>query len=524
MQRRIATALALLMGGLAVIVPIAASLYMARRQSMDEATAQATILADDALYRGETAGAQAAKVGLRLAGIKDTPCTDAKRARMREATMNYSYLEAVGYGYGNRVTCSAVGPRSDGIDLGPPDLVNSSGVRVRIAVKIGNNEPVAVLEKDGIAIAIHPEALLDLTRDTGNISLGAYSRSSHLLWTHRGFFNPAWADRLGGAQSVAFFDGKYLVVIKTSRSVDIATYAAIPVAQLNSRLRKLMFILFPIGLVLGSAMAAAMLFLARQRRSLRSVMRVALKRKEFVLHYQPIVDLASRQMVGAEVLLRWPKAKDIGTRPELFIPAAEECGLIERFTEYVINQLKIDGPRFFSRYPDCYLSVNVSSSDLRSGNVVELLRDLVATRGVDVKNVIVEITEHSFIEPYSATRTIGAIRALGIGVMIDDFGTGYSSLSHLTSLKADSLKIDKVFVDAVGTGSVTSEVILHIIEMAHALNMTLIGEGVETAEQADFLREHGVPYAQGWLFSVALSLEDLLHRGQTGTEEVESER
>lgn len=510
MQRRIATMLALLVCALAVIVPISASLYMARRQSMDEATARATILAGNVLYRGEIAGAQAAEAGLRLAGMERTTCTDAKRALMREVTLDYTYLEAIGYVSGDRVTCSALGPRSDGIDLGPPDFVSSKGVRVRIAVKIGNIEPVTVLERDGIAIAIHPETLLDLSRDIGNVSLGVFSRSAHLLWTHHGFFNPAWASHMGGAHGATFFDGQYLVVVRTSSSVDVATYAAIPSSQLNSRLRTLTYILLPIGLVLGVAMAFAILFLARQRLSLRSAMRSALRRKEFVLHYQPIIDLASKRTVGVEALLRWPTARDIGARPELFIQAAEECGLIERFTEYVINQLKIDAPRFFSRYPDCYISLNVSAADLSEGNVVESLRALVATPGVDAGNVMVEITEHSFIEPESASRTIAAIRALGVGVTIDDFGTGYSSLSHLTSLKADYLKIDKVFVDAIGTDSVTSEVILHIIEMARALKMTLIGEGVETPEQANFLRDHGVLYAQGWLFSMALPLDDLL--------------
>ena len=512
MQRQLATALALGMCALAVVVPITASLYMARRQSMDEASRQAMILVDAVLYRSETVGTAGAKVERRLAELNETACTDAKRHLMREVVMDYPYLEAIGYVSGNRVVCSALGPQSDGIDLGPPDFVSSKGVRIRLAVKIGNNEPVTVMERNGIAAAIHPEALLDSPKDLDNISVGAYSQSAHMLFAHRGFFDPAWTNRLGSASSVVFFDGRYLVAIKTSSKVDVAAYAAVPLAQLNSRLHRLMIILLPIGLVLGMALAAAVLFLARQRASLRSALRVALKRKEFVLHYQPIVDLASRRMVGVEALLRWPTAKEIGARPELFIQAAEECGLIERLTEYVLNQLTLDGPRFFSRYPDCYISVNVSSPDLLSGNVVDLLRRLIATPGVTAKNIIVEITEHSFIEPNSANRTIAAIHAMGIRVTIDDFGTGYSSLSHLTSLKADSLKIDKVFVDAIGTGSVTSEVVMHIIEMARALNMSLISEGVETQQQADFLREHGVPYAQGWLFSMALTLDDLLRQ------------
>jgi sensor c-di-GMP phosphodiesterase-like protein len=260
-------------------------------------------------------------------------------------------------------------------------------------------------------------------------------------------------------------------------------------------------------------MAAAILFLARQRTSLPAVLRASLKRKEFVLHYQPIVELASGHMVGAEALLRWPRNKQVGLRPALFIQAAEDCGLIQRFTRYVLTQVAIDGPRYFARHPGAYISVNLSSADLSSGDVVEWLRQLVATPGIAPYNIVVEVTEHSFVDPVSANRTIGAIRALGIRVAIDDFGTGFSSLSHLHNLSADYLKIDKVFVDAIGTASVTSEVVLHIIDMARSLNLTLISEGVETREQAEFLREHGVTFAQGWLFSKAMPLADLLRRG-----------
>jgi sensor c-di-GMP phosphodiesterase-like protein len=125
----------------------------------------------------------------------------------------------------------------------------------------------------------------------------------------------------------------------------------------------------------------------------------------------------------------------------------------------------------------------------------------------------VEVTESSFIDPASANRTIARLHELGIRVAIDDFGTGFSSLSQLTQLRADYLKIDKVFVDAIGTDSVTSEVVLHIIEMARSLKLTLISEGVETQEQADFLHRQGVAFAQGWLFGKAQPLDELLHPG-----------
>ncbi|MEO6801382.1 MAG: EAL domain-containing protein [Rhodanobacter sp.] len=507
-----ATTIALVMCALAIVVPMTAALYLAHRQSMDEATTQAVSLTTAIVHRTEMAGAQATAAYERLRQIKSgDACSDAMREQMREIAMDYRNVQSVGRLSGNRITCSALGPSSDGIDLGTPSYTSPGGTRVYLAATIGGRRRFVVTALGDSAAAIRPETLLDMSTGAPDLSLGVFGRSSRQVWTRRGPFDPVWMTALGARASQAIlFDGKHLVVIQASKRFDLAAYAAIPLTDLKSRLRSFAIILLPIGLALGLAMAGAIMLLARQRASLPAELRAALKRKEFVLHYQPIVDLATGHMVGVEALLRWPRNRQIGMRPALFIQAAEDCGLIQRFTEYVLAQVAVDGPPYFSRYPDAYVSINLSSIDLRSDDVLEWLCRLVATPGIAPCNLVVELTEHSFVDPTSARQVLGKIRALGIRVAIDDFGTGFSSLSHLTHLSADYLKIDKVFVDAIGTDSVTSEVVLHIIDMAKSLRLTLISEGVETPEQADFLREHGVMFAQGWLFSQAKPLADLL--------------
>ncbi|HWU76487.1 MAG TPA: EAL domain-containing protein [Rhodanobacter sp.] len=513
MQNRTATTIALLMCALAVVVPIAAALYLARRQSTYEATAKAMSLTSEITRRTEMVGEQASAAYARMRPVvASETCSSAVREKMREIAMDYGYVQAVGRISGNRVVCSALGPQTDGIDLGTPSYVSPGGTRVYLSAAIGGSRRFVVTALGDFAVAVHPQALLDVATGTpGEISQGVFGHSSRQLWAHRGAFDPAWMTALGmGAHQASLFDGKHLVVIRSTKRFDLAAYTAIPVTNLESRLHAFMIVLLPIALALGAAMVAVIVFFTRLHTSLPTALRVALKRKEFVLHYQPIVELATGHMVGAEALLRWPLNKQVGARPNLFIQAAEDCGLIQRFTEYVLAQVAIDGPRFFSRHPGAYISVNLSSPDMHSDDVVTWLRRLVTTPGVAPYNIVVEVTEHSFVDPVSANRIISQIHALGVRVAIDDFGTGFSSLSQLTKLSADYLKIDKVFVDAIGTDSVTSEVALHIIDMAKSLNLTLISEGVETQAQADFLREHGVVFAQGWLFSQARPLADLI--------------
>jgi len=214
--------------------------------------------------------------------------------------------------------------------------------------------------------------------------------------------------------------------------------------------------------------------------------------------------------VGFEALMRWRNREGTRLRPDLFIPAAEDCGLIPQFTEYALECATREIPRLIAFCPGVFVSINLASSDLHSERTIDLLRKLLQTPGIKPENIVVEATEHSFLDPQRAGLIVAGIRALGIRVAIDDFGTGYCGLSHLTNLETDFLKIDKVFVEAAGTESATGQVALHIIRIAKTLGLKIIGEGVENEGQAAFLREHGVEFGQGWWFHAAMPLEKIL--------------
>lgn len=512
MRKRIATWVTLAIGLLAILSAISAALYFAHQQSIAEESRVASGLSAALLHRADAMGMEARDSYRQLdrAHLSDA-CSEAGITLMRDIGMKAKYLQAVGFVRDERLECSSFGRYAQSLPLGPPAYVSSYGAKVRPSVDLGQGRDrrFMVFELGNYAAALQASALLDIFTDRSDISLGIYGATSAVPLAVRGTYDPRWPKRLGNETRLVFFDGSHLVAIQRSSQFDFVSYAAVPAAQMTSRLRQLSMVLAPLGLLLGLVLSFAVFLLARQQNSMPTILRVALKRCEFTLHYQPIVALETGRLVGVEALLRWPRPEG-DMRTDQFIRAAEDCALIGQFTEYVLARVTEDAPAFVARHPGCYISINLSSADLHGGRIVDSLRHLLAIPGVTAANFMVEMTEHSFLDIDRAGPALEAIRALGIRIAIDDFGTGFSNLSQLARLKVDYLKIDKVFVDTIGTDAATSEVALHIIHMAESLHLTVIGEGIETQAQSRFLLEYGVEFGQGWLFARAQSMAAIL--------------
>jgi diguanylate cyclase (GGDEF)-like protein/PAS domain S-box-containing protein len=248
---------------------------------------------------------------------------------------------------------------------------------------------------------------------------------------------------------------------------------------------------------------------ARDRLGLENDLRRAVSFNDFELHYQPIVSLASGMCVGFETLVRWSRdGKPVS--PAIFIPIAEELGLIETLGRHVLEEACVTFANWQRQFPDAGLeciTVNVSSRQLMQQNFLSIVERAVLSARLDPAVLRIEITETAIMtSPDVAAKVLSELRDLGIKIYLDDFGTGYSSLSHLHKLPVDALKIDRTFVRSLVLPD-RPAIVESILALARTLDTSVVAEGIETEAQACELERLGCTHAQGYLFSPALSTE-----------------
>ena len=242
---------------------------------------------------------------------------------------------------------------------------------------------------------------------------------------------------------------------------------------------------------------------AVNRLTLESHLRKAIDGKQFEIWYQPVIDVRTGRVASAEALIRWHHPGWGIVLPGEFIPLCEETGLIVPLGEWILRSVCSQNEAWqLQGLPPIPIAVNLSGQQLRGGAVVELVRDALGQANLDPRYLILELTESILMENEGgATAALPALAELGIGLAIDDFGTGYSSLSYLKHFPVDTVKIDKSFVCDVTSNPNDAAITSAIIAMGHALDLRVVGEGVETAEQAELLRLQGCDLIQGFWVS-----------------------
>ena len=250
-----------------------------------------------------------------------------------------------------------------------------------------------------------------------------------------------------------------------------------------------------------------------ERIELEDDLRRGIEEEEFVIHYQPILDLGTDQLIGMEALVRWMHPRLGLLSPMKFIPLAEETNLIVPLGDWILReacrQMQIWHEDYEGQF-DASVTVNISIRQFQKGELVELVRRALSVSGLSPRSLILEITESFMLQDTEATiLKFQELKKLGVRIAIDDFGTGYSSLSYLQRFPIDILKIDKSFIDKLGNGDEGKAVARAIIMMGDSLNLKTIAEGIEHTEQIHALQKLGCDAGQGFHFAKPLTVGDM---------------
>lgn len=255
--------------------------------------------------------------------------------------------------------------------------------------------------------------------------------------------------------------------------------------------------------------ASEMSHKAMQRLDLENQLRHALKNEEFIVYYQPKINLSNNQCTGVEALVRWNHPERGIITPDEFIALAEETGLIIQLDEWVMRTACLQFKKWQSSGSTLVsLSVNISARHFQEGGLVERCQKILKGTLITADNLEIELTESALVDNYcNAKDVLNEIHEMGVGIALDDFGTGYASMSYLKEFPFDSVKIDRSFVQDIPDNPENTAIVGAIIQLTKALKLKLVAEGVETEQQKKYLSEHECSYGQGFLWSEPVSAD-----------------
>lgn len=509
MPRRRARVIAL--GGLLAIAGAIAPLALMAYASWQIAIGKELDVLEDvghrAIERAQQTYAEAQRVLSEMESSTLERCAPTHVSVMRIMTLNNDAASEINYLENGVVKCTTWGRVTRVIHQPQADYRTPEGLDVTFGVRPADGIAKRMTAlRLGSHMVLVPPARFTSIGMMPETSLALFGGEGHLA-SMRNEVDIDFARRhlTGEARGI---DGEMMFARVSADGVNAVVSHSVSVVH-NGLMAELLLLL-PVGLFISTFIVGIVIFMSKRRLSPRGELEMAVQNREFVVHYQPIIELKTNICVGAEALVRWKQPDGSLVRPDLFIPLAEETGVIKQITDQVMDAVIRDLGPLLNKDRGLHVAINLCADDIKTGRFLDMLGEKLPPSGIRNQQILLEATERGFIDVDAARITLARARAAGHTIAIDDFGTGYSSLQYLQGLPMDALKIDKSFIDTIDKGTATSAVTGHIIAMAKELGLLSVGEGIETEEQAKYLRDHGVDYGQGWLFSKPLEAADFI--------------
>lgn len=491
----------------AVVAPVLAAIYTSYIMATHEERARLAAFATNAIERSDTTFTDVSRALVQAQKLTGAPCSKQYMDDLKQMALETRPITEIGYFEAGQLKCTSWGLPEMPVTPGTPAFTTRNGVKVVLnkTASLPTKTRMLGLQQGPLCILIDPKWFVDVIVPR-SVQIAVASNGGTIVATLN---NPDPAVvRQFLHQPGASADSRYLGVVV--HGSDWIAVAMTPRISIWKSMQEEALIFLPLAGVISAGMVTLTLWLSRRRLSLRGELAIAIRRREFVVAYQPLIELKTGICVGAEALVRWRRPDGTMVQPDLFIPVVEENGMISQITGQVVANVVRELGDTLAADASLHVAINIAADDLVQGRILTLVQNAILGTGIRAEQIWLEATERGFMDPDSTRAVIEKARENGHSIAIDDFGTGYSSLQYLQELPVDALKIDKSFISTLGTDSPTSPIASHIIGMAKSLDLTIVAEGIERQEQADYLVRHGVQFGQGWLYSPPLPAPEFI--------------
>jgi sensor c-di-GMP phosphodiesterase-like protein len=445
-------------------------------------------------------------------------CSDREISLMRDYVFRSRHIRDLGRTKDGKFYCSAdVGALTSPRPMPIPDITTDEvKLYLRIPLMISTRTTGFVAELNGVTVVLNPEAIENLEEPPRFYSGMLFDRQHNQMTQTHGPAIPLSMDEIVAGRMI---ERKGVVYQPLCSATSMVCQVAFESRSDMLARKGMLFAGFLAGgALLGGALAWISILFHRAQRSIERQLRRAIQMGKLTMVYQPVVELETRTIVGAEALVRWVNEDGEVVRPEVFVALAEEKRFVGEITRLVVRRVAEELGSLLAGN-NFRVTINITSQDLANPEFFAQLEECIVKAKLNPSAIGLELTERSTADQNMAIRAITQLNKAGHAVYIDDFGTGYSSLAYLHRLGASAIKIDRAFTQTVGTEAVTASVVPLILEMAAQLNLLVVVEGIETTEQAEYFRQAGAGIlGQGWLFGRPVPAAELRARAAAGRE------